>query len=122
MSDFFDKIDWPAIIHYDNDAELDYVENASHWKQKPEWYQGNFEETDFLIDSHGRVFTLQADSTQHVVPLFSGNSLSLTDILGLAKAHLSELGSCCVAKLYAPSIEEAFKMIKSGNECPVDEK
>jgi predicted acylesterase/phospholipase RssA len=48
-----------------------------------------------------------------VEPRPSGESIALQVILGLIKAHAAQKGSCCVAKLYAPTIADAFKIIES---------
>jgi hypothetical protein len=42
--------------------------------------------------------------------------MELQEILGLIKAHAAQKGSCCVAKLYAPTIVDAFKMVESLDE------
>jgi hypothetical protein len=42
--------------------------------------------------------------------------MALLEILGLIKAHAAQKGSCCAAKLYAPTIREAFKIVESLDE------
>jgi hypothetical protein len=42
--------------------------------------------------------------------------MKLTELLGMVKAHAAQSGSCCVAKLYAPTITEAFKIVKDTSE------
>ena len=43
----------------------------------------------------------------------TGDIKSLEEILGLVKAHAAQAGSCCVAKLYAPTIPDAYKIVQS---------
>ena len=42
--------------------------------------------------------------------------MSLQAILGLIKAHAADTGACCVAKLYAPTLRDAFNMLDSLNK------
>jgi len=39
--------------------------------------------------------------------------MALNDFLGLVKAHAAQGGSCCVAKLHAPSIADAMAIVAS---------
>lgn len=109
-------IHWPAVIHYDNDAELECVESVDHWMQQQDWLNGHFEKKDVLIDSDGLTYSLQADENKQVFPSPNGGELSLVKVLGLVKAHLADQGSCCVAKTYAPTIRDAILMVINSGE------
>ena len=104
---------WPAIIKYPDDAELLYVNSQAEWNSDVGLHAFNFDESDSLIDSVGNTFTLTQRSNNIVQPELTNAPITLEEILGLVKGHASQLGSCCVSKLYAPSIEEAFKIVKS---------
>ena len=93
--------------------ELIYVNDQTEWDSDAELQSYEYDESDYLIDSAGDIFLLTERVNNSVEPVQRGNTKTLVEILGLAKAHASQLGSCCVSKLYAPSINEAFKIVKS---------
>ena len=69
-----------------------------------------------IYDRNGELIVFnQAAYDIMVTPgmLTAFDTTNLEEILGLVKAHAAQAGSCCVAKLYAPSIDEAFKIAKS---------
>jgi len=112
-------IQWPAAIHYDNDAEMQLVENVARWQQISNSRQDTFEVEDYLVDSHGQVFFFSLDSAGNTLLNCTDKKLSLEKVLGLVKAHLADQGSCCVAKLYAPSIRDALQMLCAEGQCEV---
>lgn len=108
-------INWPCIIKHADDAELIYVSDQTEWDNDADLHYFEYDESDYLIDSSGEIYSLTKRHITHVVPESSGKSMALKDILGLVKAHAAQKGSCCVAKLYAPTITEAFKIVESLN-------
>ena len=106
-------IHWPAIIKHADDPELTYIGDASAWERDPELQQFVYEDADLLIDSRGRLYSLTHRELDLAVPKAIGEVMPLETVLGLVKAHASQAGSCCVAKLYAPTIAEAFDMLRS---------
>lgn len=104
---------WPAIIKYPGDAELLYVNSQVEWNSDAGLHSFNYDETDYLIDSAGNTFALTQRVGNMVQPESLNKNMPLDEILGLIKAHAAQTGACCIAKLYAPSISEAFKMVKS---------
>jgi hypothetical protein len=109
-------IDWPAIIKHSDDAELVYVRDGAEWDRDDDLHHFEYHESDVLIDSSGNTFSLTTHQQDRVTPEFRGESIPLTELLGLIKAHAAQKGSCCVAKLYAPTIAEAFRIVESLNE------
>lgn len=109
-------INWPAIIKHSDDAELTYINSLQDWLADTDLHTFEYDETDYIVDSTGNVFNLINRESIRIKPLSTGHSLTLDVILGLVKAHAAQKGSCCVAKLYAPSIRDAFKIIKSLDE------
>jgi len=105
-------VHWPAIIRIAGDAELIYVAGESAWHD-PDLHEFEYDENDRLIDASGNLFTLNHRQQGRVLPRPVGSSMALPEVLGLVKAHAAQKGSCCVAKLYAPSIEEAFRIVAS---------
>ena len=111
-----EALKWPCILKHSDDAELVFVNDQAEWDNDADLYRFEYDESDCLIDSSGNVHTLTNRINQHVRPEASGKSMSLEDILGLIKAHAALQGSCCVAKLYAPTISDAFEIVASLNE------
>ncbi|MDH5485089.1 MAG: DUF4144 domain-containing protein [Gammaproteobacteria bacterium] len=106
-------INWPAIIKFSDDPELGYVVNQSAWDSDAELRTFRYDESDWLIDSSGHVYSLMTTSSSGVLPQRTEKVMSLEEVLGLIKAHAAQGGSCCVAKLYAPTIDDAFVMLAS---------
>ena len=104
---------WPAIIKYPDDTELLYIHNQAEWNSDTGLHSFNYDEMDYLIDSAGKIFNLTKRLNNIVQPELTTNTKELEEVLGLVKEHASQMGSCCVSKLYAPSISEAFKIVKS---------
>lgn len=109
-------INWPALIKHAEDAELDYVEDLQAWESDSERCTFDYDESDYMIDSTGAVFSLVAKTNRNrVVPEPTGEYKSLEQVLGLVKAHAAQADFCCVAKLFAPSIVDAMAMVKALN-------
>ena len=109
-------LSWPGIIKHSGDTELTYVSDQAEWDSDADLHDFEFDEADCLIDSNGKLFNLIKREDNHVKPEVSGNSVTLDEILALVKAHAAQKGSCCVAKLYAPTIDDAFKIVASLEE------
>jgi hypothetical protein len=109
-------VNWPAIVKHSDDAELIYVGDETEWNNDAELCGSEYDVTDYLIDVSGNIFTLTNIENRRVIPEPNGNSIALHELLGLIKAHAAQKGSCCVAKLYAPTIGEAFRIVASLNE------
>jgi hypothetical protein len=107
---------WPAIIQHQDEDELIYIHNQDEWKNIATSSEYNFDYTDQLIDANGNIFFITFPQNNSIDLKLQPETLSLETILGLVKAHASQAGSCCVAKLYAPSIRDAFIIVKSLND------
>jgi hypothetical protein len=100
-------VNWPCIIKHANDPELTYLDNEQELAcLEPD-------ESDILIDATGSVYT--PEKTEWVAGTTS-ETMDLTQVLGLVKAHAAQSGSCCVAKLYAPTISDAFTIVKETSD------
>lgn len=106
-------INWPGIIKHSDDAELVYVRDQDEWDNTADLHLFDYDGSDYLVDSSGKSYSLTTRINAQVEPQPRSETLGLQDILGLVKAHAALKGSCCVAKLYAPSINEAFKIVES---------
>lgn len=109
-------VNWPGIIKHSDDAELVYVSDRSEWDNDADLHCFEYDESEFLIDSSGNIYTLTERSNKYVKPEANGDSISINEILALVKAHAAQKGSCCVSKLYAPTISDALKIVESLNE------
>lgn len=109
-------MNWPGIIKHADDAELIYVSDQSAWDKDADLHFFEYDESDYLVDSNGKIYSLSKRLNNSVIPEPRGEPMTLQDILGLIKAHAAQKGSCCVAKLYAPTIHEAFKIVESLDE------
>lgn len=109
-------VNWPGIIKYADDDELIYIADQAQWDGDAELHSSVYDETDCLIDSSGHIYRLTRRINDCVSPDFTGDSMALLDILGLIKGHVAQSGSCCVAKLYAPTINDAFIILASFDE------
>jgi hypothetical protein len=109
-------VNWPCIIKYSDDAELVYVKDQYEWVNNSDLHLFEYDESDRLIDSSGDIYIFNKASNKYVKLVASGDSMSLVEILGLVKAHAAQKGACCVAKLYAPTISDAFKIVESLNQ------
>lgn len=106
---------WPIIIKHLGEDELTYIHDQAEWKDTITSSTFDLDETDLLIDSSGKTFSI-IHKENNDTDLQPGEEIkNLQDILGLVKAHAAQAGSCCVAKLSAPSIEYAFNIVKSIN-------
>ena len=104
-------IHWPAIIQYAGQAELAYVPDLAAW-QKETHGQGVLRAGDRLADSLGAVY--EADGGG--LPQPTGQTLTLDVVLELVRAHAATQGLCCTAKLAAPSIADAIRLIATLHE------
>jgi len=107
---------WPALIKHSDDPELIYVSDQTEWESDVDLNRHEYDGADYLLDASGKTYTLEGKDNSSINPEPNGDSMSLQEILGLVKAHAAQQGSCCVAKLYAPSIVEALKIVESLKE------
>ena len=112
-------IHWPSILQYENDPELEYLENEAAWHQLISSLDNVFEKEDRLIDSEGQVYSCKELSRTPAKKPEPMEKITLETLLGLIKAHLADTGSCCVAKTYAPTIRDAIRILET-NQCGID--
>lgn len=109
-------LNWPAIVKHSGDSELVYIRDQSQWDNDEDIHRFVYDESDVLIDVSGEVYGLTSRQGKQIHPESRGESMSLQAILGLIKAHAADTGACCVAKLYAPTLRDAFNMLDSLNK------
>lgn len=109
-------INWPCIIKFDNDPELLFFDNQAQWEADTNFHHGKFDESDYLIDASGCVYSLAHPTQDKVFPKLTNKTKTHDEILGLVKNHAAHLDSCCVSKLYTSSIKDAYYLVKSIND------
>ena len=105
-------IHWPAIIQYAGQAELGYVPDQRTWESDSHLQMHAWQPTDRLIDSRGVVHALW----QGMLPQPTAHSVALDELLHIIRAHAAQAGLCCTAKLSAPSIAEAVRLVGTLHE------
>lgn len=106
-------ISWPAMLIFDGDDELVYIENQAAWDADSDHHLAtSFQPNDRLVDSTGRVFTLQSKLGKPTPIKLTPNALELNEVIDLIKRHQSQLGACCAAKLYFPTIYDAILSLR----------
>ncbi len=109
MNEDYSSITWPAIIQLKSDDELIFVKNEHQFLSDSSIQSMLLQAEDRLIDSKGNVHNLRKNIKLETIP--TKTHISLNEAKGLLQSHLSSLGTCCVAKFDANSIEEAFKFV-----------
>jgi len=106
MSEIYELIQWPAIIKLHADDELIFVPDAVQFVSDVSLQLTHVQAQDMLIDSSGAVYHISNRPALELTP--TGVMLSLDEVEDLLRSHLSNNGTCCVSKFYAPSIREAL--------------
>lgn len=106
MSEIYELIQWPAIIKLHADDELIFVPDAVQFVSDVVLHLTHVQAQDRLIDSSGAVYHISNRPALELAP--TGVMLSLDEVEELLRLHLSNNGTCCVSKFYAPSISEAL--------------
>jgi hypothetical protein len=109
-------VKWPGIIKHSGDAELTCIIDQSEWDKDAGLHESSYDDSDYLVDSSGNIFKLATGIDGCVKLESTGEIRTLSEVLVLIKAHASQSGSCCVSRLYAPSIHAAIKIVRSINE------
>lgn len=101
---------WPAIISLKGDAELIQVADQAEWESDPQLHRQPYHAEDCLIDAQGNSFALVSINGR-TVPQPTGIPCRLDEVLDKVRRHCAQQGTCCVAKLSAPSIAEAIAIL-----------
>lgn len=100
---------WPAIIKLNGEDELIYIATADQLYDDQMLQHMQFHAEDHLIDSAGNVYSIIKH--HKLVVEATSDRLSLEQIKALLQRHLSNHGTCCVAKFHANSIDEAISSV-----------
>ncbi len=102
-------ITWPAILKLDGEDELIYIADAEQFIEDRTIRQTHFIEQDILIDSNGNAYHINSHNSLTLTAL--PEQFRLEQIETLLQRHLSNHGTCCVAKFHANSIIEAIDFV-----------
>ncbi len=103
------SITWPAVIQLKSDEVLILVKDEQQFLSDSCIQSMLLQAEDRLIDSKGNVYNLRKNVKLEIIP--TKTTISLDETKGLLQGHLSSLGTCCVGKFDARSIQEAFKFV-----------
>ena len=105
-------IRWPVMIKYSGDDELVLVNDQHEWMADDDLSRYPYEATDFLVDSAGHKYSLQAEPAQRVAPRSTGEVVTMEEAIALIRQHFSVSGACCIAKIHAGSVAECLQMLQ----------
>ncbi|RVU84433.1 hypothetical protein EOL70_13210 [Leucothrix sargassi] len=101
-------VKWPVIVSYNNHHELDYIESEQAWD---EYHRGNAH----VLDEHCIVIDILGQSYVNDVTtngFLERDLYSVEKVTELVRLHASELGNCCISKMFFSDVEQAVKSVK----------
>lgn len=104
-------INWPAVLKYHGEYELVFIENQEQWDKDPDLYYYAYDSADRLLDSDGILYRLDQIENNYVTPTSMNSTMRVPEFESMLKAHMSELGHCCIAKISIESIPEGIKIV-----------
>ena len=104
---------WPAVIKFEGDDELCYIDSERTWIQDAESLLYNHRGNDRLIDSMGCIYKLERRQDDHIEAVNSGQQISLSDFIKHVRIHASCAHRCCIEKINFRSIAEGIRLIDS---------
>lgn len=102
-------IHWPAVIKLSGEDELIFLPDLESLHTNAHLKDIRFKHDDHLYDSHGREFLVDQSNLDDPAP--TGRYLSLEESIQLVRLHAAQDGACCIAKLNAHSIADAFALL-----------
>jgi hypothetical protein len=109
-------VEWPAVIKYEGDDELTYVDSEAEWVRDSAMYLYNHSGNNVLIDSNGDIFSLNINDNGGISPNNTGDTISHEDFIRLVRIHASTANRCCIEKISFRHIVDGIKLIQSMNE------
>ncbi len=105
-------VNWPAMIHCDGDDELTYVADWQSWLADKDLSSSYYGQTDHLIDSDGKLFSLTNQFDGIIKPLHLEKTKTLAEVADLLRKHFSVSGTCCISKIQPDSIATCLAMLR----------
>jgi len=109
-------ISWPAVIKYQGDDELTYVHTEKEWLSDAGSHLYHHRDDDQLIDSSGRIFSLNHVDDNTIMPENTGKQILLEDFIRLVRIHASSSHRCCIEKINFRTIAEGISLVNSLKE------
>ena len=109
-------IDWPAVIKYEGDDELVFVDSAEAWQRDAASHLYNHRGSDYLVDSSGRIFHFDQSGESPVSTTDSGDRISLDAFIRLVRIHASTSHRCCIEKISFRSAAEGIRLVADMSE------
>jgi len=110
-------IQWPAVIKYQGEDELIYVESFAEWQNDPDLCLPHYESEDRLIDACGALFSLPSASCPTDTDMFVAldSRILVPEFVELVREHAVVENYCCSAKLNAKTHQQVIAMVKEIN-------
>lgn len=109
-------VEWPAVIKYEGDDELTYVDSDTEWVRDSAMYLYNHNGNNSLIDSNGTIFSLKLNDNGGTGINHTGDVISHEDFTRLVRIHASTVNRCCIEKIGFRDIADGIKLIQSMSE------
>ena len=106
---------WPAVINFEGDDELCYVDSEQVWMQDAESLLYNHRGQDRLIDSNGSIYGLERRHDDHIEVTVTGARIRLSDFIKQVRIHASNSHRCCIEKISFRSIAEGIRLVDDMN-------
>ncbi|WP_112480422.1 DUF4144 family protein [Vibrio variabilis] len=104
-------IQWPCLLKLEGDDELIFLASETELTKELESLIASDE--DIVIDSVGRAFRMEEDSSPSVTFVAQQHALTLEDITELVRAHEFSLAQVCLTKIQFNSISEAIQALRN---------
>ena len=110
-------IKWPAVLQYQGEDELIYIESLTDWLNDPDLCQSRYEAEDRLIDTDGALFSLPTTSLVANSKAFVslGTQISVHEFVELVRKHAVVENYCCSAKINGKTHQQVIAMVKAIN-------
>lgn len=106
-------ITWPAVIKFEGDDELSFVASQAEWESDEGLSRVQYDVADQLIDSDGKIYELKGGENGAINLAETGSQIELTEMTELVRKHASQLGNCCVSKIFFTTLSEAVATVES---------
>mgnify|MGYP001815243802 CR=1 FL=1 len=109
-------ITWPAVLNYDGDDELIYIESEQAWLRDAASLLYHHSGNDQLIDSSGHVYRLDAVSGSTVIAAYTKVQMTVAAFIKLVRIHASNSHRCCIDKINFRTIADGIQLVDSMSE------
>lgn len=108
------NIQWPAMLKHENHHALDYINDAVSFNEFIDNHYLPLTDNDYLIDSIGHQFIVT--KTQPVLTFERIKTCEMACLNELLKAHLTDIGQCCISKFQVTNYKDAINTVKLSDQ------